>query len=230
MVEIIPAILTNSSDKFKELIRKIELYTNRVHLDIAGGIFVPNKTINGYEELTEIESPLRFDIHLMVEQPHDYLEEWFNIDNVDRFVIHAESEVNFGVIIQKIKERRHIVGLALNPGTSIKKVEPYLLLPGVSGSPASGSSGSLRNLDFIQFMTVYPGFQGGRFVDEVVDKIAAFHKEYPDIIIMADGGITPETAPRLVKAGASVLVSGSYVLKNEDMGKAMEQLRKSISP
>lgn len=64
---------------------------------------------------------------------------------------------------------------------------------------------------------------------EVVDKIAAFHNKYPDIIIMSDGGITPETAPLLAKAGVTELVSGSYVIKNPDAQKALDELKNSCT-
>lgn len=209
MTEVIPAILTDSSAKFKELVRKSEPYTSRIHIDIADGEFVPNKTIKGYDELRETEAAVKFDVHLMVKRPQDHLKEWF-YTHVDRFIIHIESEVSLGEIINNIKEHGRKVGLALNPETDIEKIKKYL-----------------RDVDFIQFMTVHPGFQGGRFVNEVVDKIATFHKQYPDIIIMSDGGITPETAPRLVKAGVSNLVSGSYTVGSPNIGSAMEELKKS---
>ncbi len=211
MVDIVPAILTDSSLKFKELVRKLEPYTDRIHLDIADGIFVPNKTVAGYEELKEIKLTIKFDVHLMVAKPQDYLEKWFNAQ-VDRFIVNAESEGDLGKIIKNIKEHDRKVGIALNPETGFEKIESYL-----------------HDIDLVQFMTVHPGFQGGEFVSEVVDKIVSFHRKYPDIMIMCDGGITPETAPRLVKAGASVLVSGSYIVNSEDAGEVIEQLKKVTS-
>src|SRR3990167_8930579 len=174
LTEIIPAILTDSSDKFRELVHKLEFHTGRIHIDIADGDFVPNKTIKGYNDLREIKSSAQFDVHLMVKRPQEV-----------------------------IKECNRKVGLSLNPETYVDKIEQYL-----------------NEIDFVQFMTVHPGFQGSNFVNEVVDKISAFHKKYPDIMIMCDGGITSETAPKLVKAGASVLVSGSYILKSQNFKKA----------
>lgn len=209
MPEIIPAILTDSSVRFKELIRKIEPYTSRVHVDIADGELVPNKTVKGYEELREIEAALKFDVHLMVKKPQDQMREWFHT-HADRFIIHAESKVDLDEILKVIKAHNRKIGFSINPETDLKKVANYF-----------------NKIDFIQFMTIRPGFQGQPFLDEVVDKIAAFHTKYPDIIIMCDGGVTPETAPKLVKAGASVLVSGSYIVKSLDVGKAMEELKKS---
>lgn len=206
MTEVIPAILTDSSLRFKELILKLEPYTHRVHIDVADGVFVPNKTVTGYEEIKDIESALKFDVHLMVAQPEEHLKEWLHTQ-ADRFIIHAESEGDPSVLTDELHKNQRKVGLAFNPETDLDKFTELL-----------------KKVDFIQFMTVHPGFQGGEFVNEVVDKIAEFHNKYPDIMIMADGGITPETAPRLVRAGVTALVSGSYVVKSQDIEKAIGEL------
>ena len=211
LVEIIPAILTDSSLRFKELIRKLEPYIHRIHIDIADGEFVPNKTVQGYEELKEIEAAVKFDVHLMVEKPEEHLKEWLHT-HADRFIIHVESKGDLLTVINELYKNRRKVGLSLNPDTPVDKIEKYL-----------------NEVDFIQFMTVYPGFQGGSFVTEVVDKIALFHKKHPDIIIMCDGGIAPETAPGLVKVGASVLVSGSYIVKSQNIEEAIKNLKIAVN-
>lgn len=211
MPEIIPAILTDSSAKFKELVRKLEPYASRIHIDIADGEFVPNKTVTGYDELREIEAGVKFDIHLMVENPEKYLKEWLHT-HADRFIIHAESKGDLSGLVGELHKNGRKVGLAFNPETDPGKFKELVSKVGL-----------------VQFMTVHPGFQGGEFVSEVVDKIRKFHNENPDIIIMSDGSTTPETAPQLVRAGASVLVSGSYVIKSLDMKKAIEELKKSCT-
>lgn len=211
MAEIIPAILTDSSAKFKEIVRKVEPYTKRIHVDIADGEFVPNKTVSGYEELKDIEAGVKFDIHLMVRKPEDHLKEWLHT-HADRFILHIESEGDPSKLIEDLHANNRKVGLALNPETEISKVEPLL-----------------NKIDFIQFMTVKPGFQGSLFATEVVDKIADFHSRYPDIIIMSDGGITPETAPMLSRAGVSELVSGSYIIKSPDIKTAIGKLQESCT-
>lgn len=214
MVEIIPAILTDSQVKFKELMLKLEPYAGRIHVDVADGEFVPNKTVTGYEEIKGIEAAVKFDVHLMVKKPQDHIKEWLHT-YVDRFIVHAESNSPAGgdlvEIIKIIKDHKRKVGIAINPETDTDGIEKYL-----------------KDIDFVQFMTVHPGFQGGEFVHEVVDKISAFHEEYPGIMIMADGGITPETAPKLVKAGASVLVCGSYIVKSQNVEAAIKVLGESI--
>ena len=228
MPEIIPAILTDSSLKFKELVRKLEPYTGRIHVDITDGQFVPNKTVTGYNELREVEAAVKFDIHLMVEKPEEHLKEWLHT-HADRFIIHAESKGDLMAVIDELHNNRRKVGLALNPETSIKTIEPYL--PRTSRSLASGlrHRSKASGIDLVQFMTVYPGLQGGKFVNEVVDKIARFHKENPDIIIMSDGSTTLETGPQLVQAGVSILVSGSCIIKSQNFEKAINDLKSAVA-
>ena len=73
MIEVIPSILAQTEEEFRSLVRKLEPYVLRVHLDIADGILVPNKTIDGYKELMQIDTDLGFDVHLMVQKPNDNL-------------------------------------------------------------------------------------------------------------------------------------------------------------
>ena len=211
MPEIIPAILTDSSLKLKELVRKIEPYAQRVHIDIADGEFVPNKTVNGYDDIMQIETSLKFDVHLMVKLPELPMKEWL-LTHADRVIFHIEAVADFEKMIGNLHTSGKKAGVAINPETSITDLEPLLM-----------------QIDFVQFMTVHPGFQGGKFALEVVDKIASFHAKYPDIMIMADGGITPETVPALVGAGVSELVSGSYIIRSENFEEAINKLKESCT-
>ncbi|MBI4158572.1 MAG: ribulose-phosphate 3-epimerase [Candidatus Yanofskybacteria bacterium] len=211
MVEIIPAILTNSSEELEKEVHLIEPYATRAHLDIADGIFVPNETFKGYSELGLISTDLKFDVHLMVKDPVDQISYWYDIEKADRFIVHIESEdvVN---AIKDLKQRNKGVGLALNPDTPTRNIESFVNM-----------------VDFVQFMTVNPGFQGGGFVEETVLKIENFHAKYPFVPIAVDGGIHPENknVSKLIKAGASLLVVGSHIVsEGRDVGKAIEELKK----
>ncbi|MDP2648212.1 MAG: ribulose-phosphate 3-epimerase, partial [Candidatus Yanofskybacteria bacterium] len=87
MIEIIPAILTDSAEKFEAMVRRLEPHVQRVHLDIVDGKFADNKTISGWKELLEIKTPLAFDVHLMVTNPTKQMEHWYKT-SADRFIIH----------------------------------------------------------------------------------------------------------------------------------------------
>ena len=211
MIEVIPAILTNSQDEFEKAVRLIEFHSTRAHLDIADGIFVPNKTIKGYSELGLISTDLKFDVHLMVQNPVDQISHWYDIKKADRFIVHIES-TDAVTAVKEFRDTGKGIGLALNPDTPTRNIEPFMDM-----------------IDFVQFMSVYPGFQGGDFVEETTLKIRDFHAKYPFVPIVIDGGIHPENknVAELIEAGASLLVVGSHILsEGRDVEKAIEELKK----
>jgi len=208
MIEIIPAILTNSQDGLEKAVHLIGPYTTRAHLDIADGIFVPNETISGYSELRLISTGLKFDIHLMVQNPVEQISHWREIEKADRFIVHIES-TDATTAVKEFRDLGKGIGLALNPDTPITDIEPFVGL-----------------VDFIQFMTVHPGFQGGDFLDYVVEKIESFHNKYPEAVIAVDGSINSVTAKSVIDAGASMIISGSFIITSGDVGKVIEELRK----
>jgi len=205
-MEIIPSILARSYDEFENIIRKVEPYVDRVHIDIADGKLVPSTTIKGIEELAKVNTGLKIDVHLMVEDPANLLKDWYNT-NADRIIVHVESGDTKN-IIDDIHNNKRKAGIALNPDTSTDKIESLV-----------------DDFDFIQFMTVHPGFYGAEFVDGVVEKIDRFHKQHHNVPIMIDGGVNLKTAPKLARAGASMLVSGSYIFKSNDIKKTIEELK-----
>ena len=210
MVEIIPAILTKSREDLVDKLVIVEPYVKRVHLDIADGVFVPNVTIAGPEELETLETSLKVGIHLMVSKPENHIARWLET-SADKFIFHVEAMAKAQEVIDAVKDAERSIGIALNPQTPVSTVEPFV-----------------DQVDFVHFMTVEPGFYGGKFVESVLDKISDFHYFYPDKPIEVDGGVNPETAPRLVAAGASMLVVGSYIFENHDVAKAIDSLKKAV--
>lgn len=210
MIEIIPSILVNTNEELVEKIIAIEPHVERVHLDIADGIFVPNMTMLGLEEMGELDTNLKVEVHLMVSKPENHIVHWLETF-ADKFVFHIEATLQAQKVIDAAKEADKMVGVALNPQTPIAEIEPFI-----------------DQVDFVHFMTVEPGFYGGKFVESVIDKIKDFHFYYPDKPIEVDGGVTPENAPKLVEAGATILVVGSYLWKSKNIEKAMVDLRSAI--
>lgn len=209
MINIIPSILAETSEEFEKLLRMVELYVDRVHLDIGDGDFVSTKTISGYEELIKMETKVNFDIHLMVSQPEDQMYFWYKT-KADRFLIHAETDHGHRNLIDQIHLNDRKVGLVLNPETQIDKIAELV-----------------ENIDFVQFMTVHPGNYGGDFVESVIDKILDFHGHYPNVPIMVDGAIHSQTARRVLAVGASILVVGTHILQEgNNVGNAIEELIK----
>lgn len=189
----------------------VEPHVERVHLDIADGIFVSNMTILGPEETEELDPSLKIEVHLMVSKPENHIVRWLETP-ADKFIFHIEATTQVQKVIDAAKEADKQIGIALNPQTPIAKIEPLI-----------------DQIDFVHFMTVEPGFYGGKFVDSVLDKIKEFHFLYPDKPVEVDGGVTPETVPKLAEAGASILVVGSYLWESKDIGEALARLVESSS-
>ena len=208
MIKIIPSILAKTSEEFEKMVRMVEPYVERVQLDIADGDFVSTKTISGYEELKKIETKVEFDVHLMVSRPEDQMYFWYET-KASRFLIHAETDHGHASLIDQIHFNGKKAGLVLNPETQIEKITELI-----------------DGIDFVQFMTVAPGFYGSQFEESVINKILEFHGQYPSVPIFADGGINPETILRLIAVGVTSFVVGSYIMNSPDVGKAIEELSK----
>lgn len=210
MPQIIPAIIAKTKEEFEEMIHEVEPYVDRVHLDIMDGNFVNNKTISGYEELLVVNTKLKFDVHLMVDRPEDQMFYWYKT-GAERFLIHAETDHGHKVLIDQVHNYDKKIGVVLNPETQIEKIAELI-----------------NDLDFVQFMTIHPGAYGGDFLEEVVYKIEDFHAQFPSMLIGVDGGVRPQTIPRLLAAGVSDFVSGSFIFSNPDAGKAITELQKAV--
>jgi ribulose-phosphate 3-epimerase len=212
MIEIIPALLPLTEEEFLGAVQKLgSAGIKRVHLDICDGEFVPTSTILGYEELARLQTSIEFDIHLMVRQPERYVDHWWQCATVRRFIVHVEATDMFETLAEHTHSHGHEIFAAINPDTHAESLES-----------------AARVSDGVQFMTVHPGAQGQSFLDDVVPKISRYHRTHPGIPIMVDGGITPTTAPRCAAAGASILVSGSYILKSDTIEGAIASLRASV--
>jgi len=208
MVKIIPAILAKTSEEFEKMVKMVEPYVDRVHLDIMDGDFVPSKTVSGYEELIKLETKLKFDVHLMVSKPEDQMFYWYKT-GADNFLIQAETDHGHQSLIEQIHSNGRKVGLVLNPETPIDKI-----------------TGLVEDADSVQFMTVHPGAYGGKFVESVIGKISEFRNRYPNVPVAVDGAIHTDNIQKVIAVGASIIVLGSHIFsENRDVGEAIEEMK-----
>ena len=211
MIKVSPSLLAAD---FCDLKREIETISDAdfLHVDIMDGQFVPNlsfglPSVQALKKCTDI--PL--DVHLMIIRPGDYIER-FAQAGADIITFHVESDCDIPECLAKIKNCGKKAGLVIKPATPIDAVLPYL-----------------DELYMVLIMTVEPGFGGQKCKEECFEKVRALRKEIEarglSVHIEVDGGITAENAPRVVAAGADVLVAGSSVFGAEDRNGAIARMK-----
>jgi ribulose-phosphate 3-epimerase len=216
-IEIIPTILVPNFNEVKAKIKAVENYVDWAQMDIMDGIFVKNKTWpysakaskgkNNPNDLKNFKTKVKLEAHLMVEKPEEVIDDWLEV--VERVIVHYEASNNLENLIKKVHQRGKGIGLAINPETSIEAVKPFL-----------------KDLDLVLCMAVQPGWGGQELRDEVLAKIRALRKLWPDGKIEVDGGITDKNIEKVIKAGANLICVGTYIFKSKDIKQAIENLKK----
>ncbi len=186
-----------------------------IHVDVMDGCFVPNISI-GVPVVASLSRVVRapLDVHLMIDAPERYIEA-FAEAGANHLVVHVESTPHIHRAIQLINHLGVSAGVTLNPGTPVSSIEEVA-----------------EDVDQVLVMSVNPGFGGQKFIERSLHRIkqvrALLDRVNPEADVSVDGGVTPETAGRIVAAGANALVAGSAIFRSEQgIAAALEELRRA---
>jgi ribulose-phosphate 3-epimerase len=183
-----------------------------LHMDVMDGVFVPNISF-GFPVIQAVSKACKkpLDVHLMIVHPENYIEQTAKAGAM-MMTVHYEASLHLNRTLNAIHAAGMKAGVALNPSTPVSVLEDIIL-----------------DADLILIMSVNPGFSGQKFIENTYKKITQLKQLIKSsgshAVIEVDGGVQNETAPKLVEAGAEVLVSGNYVFKSADPKATIHSLK-----
>ena len=212
MIKVAPSLLAANAMCFGDEIRRMaDVGADLLHFDVMDGVFVPNISFGPGVAQAAAGCGLPLDVHLMIVEPHKYLEA-FAKAHPAYISIHLEASADVARDLKRIRELGVGAGLAISPDTPVEAVRPYL-----------------GQFDMLLVMSVYPGFGGQKYIDRCTDKVAEaaamLREAGVEAEIEVDGGINAETGVHAASAGATILVAGSALYKAQDPGALCRQLQ-----
>lgn len=209
-IKVAPSLLSADFSCLGEEIKKVETAgADMLHVDIMDGHFVPNLTI-GPAVVKDVRriTKLPLDVHLMIDNPERYIDKFLKAGS-NMITVHIETITKAKIKVQKSKLNALGVklGISLNPATPLNKIK-----------------GVLNFVDFVLVMSVVPGFSGQEFIPGAIKKIKQLRSIYAGDISV-DGGINDLTARQVIKAGANILASGTYIFAAKNKKLAIERIR-----
>lgn len=206
-VELIPSVLATTSRQLHQRLWIARQLSRHIHLDIMDGVFVTTKSIS-LRQVLSLEMPRIVDVHIMVVRPTMYLRELLKLQP-RRIFVHIEVPVKeLLAFIAVMKSHRIEVGLAINPQTSLNKLEH--------------AATKVRHL---LVMGVKPGTYHSRFITTTPKRIVQIRKKFPKIVIVCDGGVSSITITKLQAAGIDQAVVGSAVMLSDHPEEAWKKLK-----
>lgn len=204
-MQIAVSFLSSINDPKTTLNKIAQTSCDYLHVDIMDGLYVSNKTMDLEELLPLLKNyPKHFDIHLMVENPYEYIKKLIPL-KPKYITFHAKTAKNVSVLVNLLHHNNIKAGLALNPNEEVSSIKKYL-----------------KSIDLVLVMCVYPGSGGQKFMPEVIPKIQELKKIQSNYLISCDGGINEETAKLI---NPDILVSGSFICHSDNYEEQLLKLK-----
>jgi len=217
MVLIAPSILSADGGRLGEEIAAVEKAgADWIHVDVMDGHFVPNITMGpGIVSALRKTTKLPFDVHLMIENPENYIES-FAKAGADIITIHVEAADNLRRMIDLIKRSGKKAGVSLNPNTPLKRIENVV-----------------TDIELLLVMAVNPGFGGQKFMEDTLPKITKASQMLKGLpnkpLLEVDGGVNLQNIKSIVEAGAQVIVAGASIFGTSDYQKTITELKSAAN-
>ncbi len=196
-IRTVPAILTDNPTTLEKLVRQTETFTDYAQMDIMDGRFVPSTSIS-CGDIMELKTTLKWEAHLMVRNPENYIEDFRQAGAV-KIVFHYQATPEPQKIITEVRKLGMQVGLAVNPEVATADFATLV-----------------DQVDSVLFLAVNPGFYGAKFIPEVLDKIMDFRRQYPKIETGIDGGVKENNIAEIARTGVNVIYIGSAIFMQAD--------------
>ena len=211
-LEVIPALLASSNKELEAQLQRVKPYFKRVQIDVVDGLFAPN--VSASPEAVSLPKELKIDLHLMVNQPEDYLARCVDL-KLNRIISQVEPLKDQEVFLRRVKKIGSKPGLALDLETSVESLEMAFL----------------GEVDYVLVMGVKAGFSGQQFQPAALEKISLLDRQRKanqgfNYRIGVDGGVNPRTIKAIKQAGADEVLVTSYLLKSASIKEALEELRR----
>jgi|SRR3989344_4055431 len=211
MALIIPGINTTDEAQYEKMLRMAEHVADLIQVDIGDGKFTPVETL-GPETIAKFPTSKNLEIQLMVFHPLVYVDKLVLLPFVSRILFPIECKEDHNEVIYRIKSCHKVAGISLNLETPVSAIKPYI-----------------ADIDYMQFLANRPGPSGQALREETYSRIQEAKRLDPSLPVEVDIGVNVETIPRLVAAGADLLVSTSAIFGAEDFYVAYEKLAKLAS-
>ena len=207
-IEIIPTILAKNEQTMKRRLTLVAPFVPLVQIDIMDGKLVPNETWHDAAKVAKWKKNLKYELHLMVEDPIDVINHWLKVRGLKRVIFHAETPQKLGHLITTAKRHKLEVGIAISPGTPLKKILPFI-----------------KRIDMVLVMGGKPGRSGQRLEPRAIKTVQTLRQRYPKLEIGFDMGVNQRTIPMLVKAGVTRINTASAIFRSPSPIQAIKTLR-----
>ena len=203
--KVVPSILTEDPETLGTMICQAETFTNYAQFDIMDGRFVPSRSIT-HRDLMKLDIKINWEAHLMVEQPESYLEDFVRT-GARKVIFHYEATSSPRAVISGARELGLEIGLAINPEIAVAAFLPLV-----------------DEVDSVLFLAVHPGFYGGEFIPEVIDKVVELRRSRSALEIGVDGGINKNNIAQLARAEIDAFYVGSAIFRQPNPAEQYRNL------